>query len=179
MRLQQMIIGMMLLLSFGVSQAGEARHYFGVHNESYSIDGLDGISYRYGYDFSNLISMEIDYSETNLAAPTTDVLTVDSITNLMFHFNKRYESVTMYFALGYGTAAMTQLGHPWREAFNGPAYGVGIELYGSKNTAVSFSWLRRFQAEEDPNVPIPVREVDAVQIGLVHHFDFGKTISRY
>ena len=179
MRLQQMIIGMMLLLSFGVSQAGEARHYFGISNESYSITGLDGVSYRYGYDFSNMLSMEIDYSQTDLAAPTTEVLTVDSITNLMFHFNKRYESINVYFALGYGSAAMTQAGNSVKEAYNGASYGVGLELYGSKNTAVSFSWLRRIEATDDPNFTPPVTKIDVVQIGIVHHFDFGKAVSRY
>ncbi|MDH5393505.1 MAG: porin family protein [Gammaproteobacteria bacterium] len=177
MRLQQMIIGMILLMSLGVLHAGEARHYFGISNETYSIDGLDGISYRYGYDFGNVMSFEVDYSQTEFAAPTTTIASLDSITNLMLQFNRRYESVNIYLALGYGTSVMTQVGVPYRSGFNGPAYGAGIELYGSKNTAITFSWLRRLASEEDP--VIPQAEIDSVRVGIVHHFDFSKTSSRY
>ncbi|MDH5518335.1 MAG: porin family protein [Gammaproteobacteria bacterium] len=177
MRLQQMIVGMMLLISFGISQAGEARHYFGISNESYDIEGLSAISYRYGYDVGNVVSFEIDYSQTDFAAPTSTISTLDSATNLMLNFNHRYESVNIYLALGYGSVAMTQPGLIYRDGFNGPAYGVGIELYGSKDTAISFSWLRRLASQEDP--AIPQAEVDSVRVGIVHHFDFANTISRY
>ena len=179
MRLQQMIIGMMLLLSFGVSQAGEARHYFGVSSESYSLSGLSAISYKYGYDFSNLLSAEVDYSQTDLSAATATVLTADSVTNVMLHLNRRYESINAYFAIGYGSATMTQVGLPFRSAFNGLSYGVGMELYGSKNTAISFSWLRRVDIQGDIPTDTLISELDSVQVGLVHHFDFAKTSSRY
>lgn len=175
MRLPQMITGMMLLLSFGVSQAEEARHYFGISNESYSFTGLDAVSYRYGYDFSNLVSLEIDYSDTDLAEPTSTILTVDSVLNVMLHFNRRYESINTYFAIGGAQASMTQAAPAGEDTFTGLSYGLGIELYGSKNTAISFQWLRRIIFEDDASES----ELDALQIGIIHHFDFAKPSSRY
>lgn len=175
MRLQQMIIGMMLLLSFGVSQAEEARHYIAVSNESYSFTGLDALSYRYGYDFTNMISAEINHSVTNLESPTATILSVDSITNLMFHFNRRYESITTYFAVGYANATMTQAAPANLALFSGLSYGLGIELYGSKDTAISFAWMRRIVFETGSSE----KELDSVQIGLLHHFEFAKSVTRY
>jgi len=175
MRLQQMIIGMVLILSFGVSQAGETRHYFAVSNESYSIGELEAISYRYGYDFSNLISVELDYSVTDLSEPTATVLTVDSVASVMLHLNRRYESINTYLAIGGSLATMTMAAPAGEESFSGLAYGVGIELYGSKNTAISFQWLRRIIFDDTASES----ELDAVQIGIIHHFDFGKSHNRY
>jgi len=175
MRLQQMIIGMVLLLSFGVSQAGETRHYFAVSNESYSVSELGGISYRYGYDFSNLISVELDYSVSDLSEATATVLTADSIASVMLHLNRRYESINTYFAIGGSLATMTMAAPAGDDSFSGLAYGVGIELYGSKNTAISFQWLRRIVFDDTASES----ELDAVQIGIIHHFDFSKPHSRY
>jgi len=175
MRFSQMIIGMMLLLSFGVSQAGESRHYFAVSNESYSFSGLEALSYRYGYDFTNLISVEVDYSAADLSDPTATILTVDSITNFMVHFNRRYESINTYLAIGAAQASMTQAAPAGDDSFTGLSYGVGIELYGSKNTAISFQWLRRIIFDGDASES----ELDSVQIGILHHFDFSKPASRY
>lgn len=174
MRLQQMIIGIMLLMSFGVSQAGEARHYFAVSNESYSYTGLDGLSYRYGYDFSNLISVELDYSVLDLTDTTSSLTNADSILNVMLHFNRRYESINTYFAIGGAQATVTQTSST-DETYSGLSYGFGLELYGSKNTAITFQWMRRIEFEDTS----AQAELDSFQIGILHHFDFGKPSSRY
>lgn len=174
MKLPQLILGM-LLLSIGQAQANEARHYFAVANESYSTSGLSALSYRYGYDFSNLLTVEVDHSVTDLTAATGGLQTIDSVTNIMLHFNQRYESINTYFAIGYAQAEMTQTTPAGESSFGGYSYGVGIELYGSKNTAVTFSWMKRIVMDSANSV----EELTSTQVGLIHHFDWGKTVSRY
>lgn len=175
MRIQQMIIGMMLLLSLGVSQAeGEARHYMGIYNDSYSGEEMSGQSYQYGYDFSNLLSMELNYSAPDVTGTTATVLPVDSVGSLMFHFNRRYESITAYFMVGASYIALAASSPFTDELYTGVAYGVGIELYGSKNTAISFTW-----ATTEYDLDGFTTDVDVTRVGLIHHFDFAKSSSRY
>jgi len=174
MRLQQMIIGMVLILSFGVSQAGEARHFLGIYNDSYSDDDMSANSYQYGYDFSNLMSLEFNYSAPDVTGDTADVLSVNSLSSLMMRFNYRYESINTYFMVGAAFIDYSVISPASDETETGVSYGVGIELYGSKNTAISFTWSTS-EFEKDGSVA----ELDTTKIGLIHHFDFGKTYKRY
>jgi len=173
MRLQQMIIGMVLLLSFGVSQAGETRHFFGIYSDDYSDSDLSGESFQYGYDFSNLLSLEVNYSTPD--SLDADVK-VDSVSSLMVRFNQRYESINTYFMVGVSQFVTTDLIAPVeKESLEGVSYGFGLELYGSKNTAISFTWSKN---EYDTDAGGKV-DVDITRIGLIHHFDFGKSHGRY
>lgn len=174
MRIQQMIIGMMLLLSFGVSQAEEARHFMGFSTVSYSDGDVSANRYQYGYDFSNLVSIEVNYDDTDVEGTTATVLEIDTLASIMLRFNRRYESINTYFMLGASQLSITDLSTTQEESFSGLSYGVGIELYGSKNTAITFTWTR--SEYEDGGT---VEEMDATTIGLVHHFDFAKASSRY
>lgn len=174
MRLQQMIIGMVLLLSFGVSQADEARHFMGIYSDSYSDDEMSGTSYQYGYDFSNFISLEFNYSAPDVTGDTASVLTVNSLSSVMMRFNHRYESINTYFMVGAALLDYSVVSPASDESETGVSYGVGIELYGSKNTAISFTWTTS-EFEKDGSVA----ELDTTRIGLIHHFDFAKTHQRY
>lgn len=174
MRIQQMIIGMLLLLSFGVSQAGETRHFMGIYSDSYSNGDIDSTSYQYGYDFSNLISVEVNFSAPDVTGTTAGLYSIDSVSNVMLRFNNRYESINTYFMIGATNVALTTVTPVADEAITGLAYGIGIELYGSKNTAISFTWTSSEFDEADS-----VTKMDTTRIGLIHHFDFGKPSSRY
>lgn len=173
MRIQQMIIGTMLLLSFGVSQAEEeSRHFMSIYSDTFSNDELSGTSYQYGYDFSNLFSLELNYSAPDVETSTT-LTSVDALYSIMMRFNRRYESINTYFMLGGTSIAYTNI-LAAEDSYTGVTYGVGIELYGSKNTAVSFSWsTTEFDAAS------AVVDLDVTKIGLTHHFDFAKSSSRY
>ncbi|MDH5424469.1 MAG: porin family protein [Gammaproteobacteria bacterium] len=174
MRIQQMIIGMMLLLSLGLAQAeGEARHFMGIYSDSYSNDELNANSYQYGYDFSNLISLELNYSAPTVADTSTTLTTVDSLYSLMMRFNKRYESINTYFMIGGSGIAFTNA-TAVDESYTGVSYGLGIELYGSRNTAISFTWMT---TEFDEASTIP--DLSVTRVGLIHHFDFAKSVGRY
>ncbi|MCK5334583.1 MAG: hypothetical protein KAQ67_00395 [Gammaproteobacteria bacterium] len=176
MRIQQMIIGMMLLLSFGVSQAdeGEARHFMGISSVSYSDDEMSGNSYQYGYDFSNLISIEMNVSTPDVVGTTATLLTVDTLASIMLRFNKRYESINTYFMIGASYLAFTTVLPVVESDYTGLSYGVGIELYGSKNTAITFTYTKS-EYEEGTSIA----DLTTTSVGLVHHFDFAKPRSRY
>jgi len=174
MRIQQMIIGMMLLLSFGVAQAGEARHFMGIYDDSYSDSEMSGNSYQYGYDFSNLISLEVNYSSPDVTGTTASAITMDSLSSVMLRFNNRYESINAYFMIGAAHVIYSTLSPAAEVAETGLSYGVGIELYGSKNTAISFTWTTsEFETGSQ------VAELDTTRVGLIHHFDFSQKVSRY
>ena len=174
MRFSQMIIGMMLLLSFGVSQAGEARHFFGIYESNYSDSEMNGNSFQYGYDFSNTFSVEFNYSDPDVTGTTASAISVDALGSLMMRYNVRYESINTYFMVGVGYVDYSVLSPASDELETGVTYGFGIELYGSKNTAVSFTWSTS-EFEEDGSVA----ELDTTRVGLIHHFDFAKSASRY
>jgi Outer membrane protein beta-barrel domain len=175
MRIQQMITGMMLLLSFGVSQADEARHFMGFSAVNYSDnDDVTANRYQYGYDFSNLLSLEVNYDDTDLPSALATEIKINTLASVMLRFNRRYESINTYFMLGASHRAVTDLATSEKEAITGTSYGVGIELYGSKNTAITFSWSKSEYKKDGVTT-----ELDATTIGLVHHFDFAKPSGRY
>lgn len=174
MRIQQMILGMMLLLPFGASQADEeARHFMSIYSDTYSDDDLSATSYQYGYDFSNFLSLELNYSSPEVETASTALTDVSSLASIMIRFNRRYESINIYFMLGGSSVSYTDISAA-DETYSGVTYGVGIELYGSKNTAVSFTW-----STTEFDDASAITELDITKIGLVHHFDFSKTRSRY
>jgi len=133
MRIQQMILGMMLLLPFGASQADEeGRHFMSIYSDTYSDDDLSATSYQYGYDFSNLISLELNYSAPDVETTSTTLTEVSSLASIMMRFNRRYESINIYFMLGGSSVSYIDTSAA-DATYSGVTYGVGIEIYGVKN----------------------------------------------
>ena len=170
MRIQQLIIGMALFLSLTVAKADDTRHFMGFSTVSFSDSSISSNAYQYGYDFSNLISVEVNVHTPDVTAGST--LSVDSLASLMLRLNHRYESINTYFVIGASNINFTDA--TTDNSVTGLSYGVGIELYGSKNTAITFSYTTS-EYEEGTTIP----DLSTTSIGLVHHFDFGKSSSRY
>ena len=146
----------------------------GVYSDNYSDSEMSGNSYQYGYDYSNLISLEINYSSPDVTGTTASAITMDSLSSVMLRINNRYESINTYFMIGAAHIMYSTLSPVADVAETGLSYGVGIELYGSKNTAISFTWsTTEFETGSQ------VESLDTTRIGLIHHFDFGQKVSRY
>lgn len=176
MRLQRLILGLMLMLPTGLLQAdedGEARHYVGINSESFSKPDVSGMSIKYGYDFGNTFSMELQYGNSGTIS-TGAVLEIDSFYSLFFRGNKRYGNLTL-FALVGGSSVTFNTTTVLGDEYSGGAYGVGIDMFGSKNTAITLSWMRHVDLDETA----PLQEVDALTLGLTHHFDISNTVARY
>lgn len=172
MRIQQLIIGMALFLSLGAAKADETRHFMGFSTVSFSDANISSNAYQYGYDFSNLISVEVNLHTPEISGAAAATLNVDLLASVMLRLNHRYESINTYFVIGASNINFTDA--TTDNNVTGLSYGVGIELYGSKNTAITFSYTVS-EYEEGTSVP----ELKTTSVGLVHHFDFGKSTSRY
>ena len=170
MRIQQLIIGMALMLSLAVANAEDTRHFMGFSTVSFSNGDISSNAYQYGYDFSNLISVEVNVHTPEMATGST--VDVDLLASLMLRLNHRYESINTYFLIGASNIDYTDA--TTDNNFTGLSYGVGIELYGSKNTAITFSYTTT-EYEEGATIA----DLSTTSVGLVHHFDFGKSVSRY
>lgn len=179
MRLQQLITGLVFSLISVSVMAGEARHYWGISNESYAFSEITGLTYKYGYDFSNTWGMEIQYGEATLGNSTL-ITDFKSYTSLLLRANQHYEKVTLFAVLGYAAADMTLNFASSENSYTGASYGIGMDLWGTKQTAITVAWMRHVAVDSTLDVVAQqVNAIDSVTLGITHHFDFAKSTPRY
>ncbi len=88
-------------------------------------------------------------------------------------FNLRYNHFTV-FTLGgvsYAKIKETGSGSPYTTTIVAPAYGVGLDFYGSESTAITFSYIQYLDSTKV--------NLSAVQFGIKFYFDKPKIFNRY
>jgi outer membrane immunogenic protein len=142
---------------------------------------LDAVMFRYGRFLFPYLSVELHGGlsakkeiEDNSSSMTNDYLaSVFLRGNIPFH----KQNVNSYFLVGYSWSKFTieqpvvnlgpiSLGGKTSVSDSSIAYGVGLELYGTPNTAVNLEYIRYFEKEGFT--------LGGLSIGLTHHFSFPR-----
>ncbi len=136
---------------------------------------MNGAVLKFGYDINNWIGFEGHLSNTTTndqSAPTYSVK-VDYMALAAARFNLRYDHFTVFAlgGVGYAQVKETSSGTLYTTTKAAPAYGVGLDFYGSKSTAVTFSYIQYLDSN-DVNL-------SSVQLGVKFYFDKPKISRRY
>ena len=179
----------------------EKRFYWGLHAGQEADSEFDVGMLTFGYDFDDWISTELHLGKSNtlnLTGVGNDFFNVKAnfISALFLRFNMRFEKINWYLLGGYGKTefeADFSIGNTLASLsgffpsgglptsgsesvdFSGPAYGFGVEIYGTPNSALTLSWIRYF---EDSVGGLDV-DFTTTNIGFVYHFDWSPEKTRY
>lgn len=161
--------------------ASESRLYMGLDYGEYAYDlgGVagtytdeSGYSVRLGFDLNNILALE-----GHLIKPGSFRYSVGSATqkfdfgaSLYLRANMRLERVT-----GYLLGGATYLKD---NAFDNTevAYGAGLDLYATKNTALTLSYIVNYDGETTSGNE---EKVSSVNFGFIMYLDPPKFSSRY
>ena len=137
--------------------------------------GMNGFLIKYGYDLNNWFAVEghLGSSTASDTDAPTYTIKADYLGFLGGRFNLRYDGFTLYGLGGAGFAAVTETesGTEYKTDFTSFAYGAGIEMYGYKSSALTFSIIRYLDVTEGT--------LTTAQIGFKFYFDTPKFSSRY
>jgi len=176
------------MLSTSPVLAENSRHYleFGLSSSTLnkkasvgapvqSESDVDGGILKYGYDFNNWFAVEGHLGRT--ASVENTALSYTSGINYMgfagARFNLRYDHFTLYALGGAGFAqiAETSSGTDYQLNKVGPAYGVGLDFYGSKSTSISVAYIQYIDTSDV--------DLSSLQLTIKFYFDKPKIQSRY
>jgi len=137
--------------------------------------GMNGFFVKYGYDINNWLAVEGhlgNSGESDDDAPTYTIK-ASAIGFLGGRFNLRYDGFTLYGLAGAAYVAVTETesGTEYKTNFSSIAYGMGMDLYGSKESAITFSIIRYLDVTEGT--------LTTAQIGFKFYFDKPKFSGRY
>lgn len=193
MKLRNILLVVLALCSVSVAYAAERGRdawYFGLNATSFNFERTGSLSHSYntygmmgilGVDLGPYLALEVrggqgdsdaDYSGLTLSA--REVTAGYLRLNLPLDDGK-----VVVYALG-GAASVNikaeASGVMNTKSLSGSSYGVGIELYGSKNTAFSLEYTRYLSGrpfkDTDPTLGLINEkfDVNALSFGIVHHF---------
>ena len=150
--------------------AEEAHFYLGVDvgdssytvdNSSTTYDNANGIVLRLGYDFNNWLAVEGHYSAPDdFEGSDSSTLSGHSYSAFL-RANLRFRRATLYAIGGASSANYTGTNEI------GYAYGAGLDVYGSKDTALTFAYTSYYNDETAASNKI---ESNAVTFGITHYF---------
>ena len=153
------------------SFAKEARLYLGIDygdfgyevtDTGYSPDNANGYILRLGYDLNNWLAVEGHYADPEDFEENGSVaITSGAGFGAYGRLNLRFKQATLY-----GLAGATRITFDGESA-TGLAYGAGLDIYGSRNTALTISYTRYFDDEAPSGADIVV---DAFNFGITHYF---------
>lgn len=181
------ILGLTLaLFSSNLVLAEEARYYlgvdvgdFGYSAEGYtSPDNATGYILRLGYDFNNWLAVEGHYADPEDYKYTSATLSTNSL-SLFARLNLRFKRATLYGIAGASrvkaSVSVSGVG-AISDTESALAYGAGIDIYGSRDTAFTFAFTRYY----DKKVGGSKTTIDATTFGITHYFgDRPRIYKRY
>lgn len=159
-------------------EQGKKRHYTGFNVSLWKEYDFEGLTGFYGYDFSNWFSVEGHLGTTNsqedpnLGAPNR--FRINVLASALARVNLRFGNAVLY-AAGGGSCIdwKGELGtfQGLSETECGPAYGAGLELYGSEHVSFSASWLRYVDNSDF--------KATSYNLGFIWHFNWPKMGRQY
>lgn len=186
---------MFLMLSFtlaGQSQAAESPLYFGLGIAEHTVDGssdsMNGYSLNLGIDLDNYFSLEGIVMNSESISESNGGLTatakIDYSASAMLRLNLRYNHLTLYLLGGYYTSknsvdvsgtfgSFGSVSASGELDSSGFAYGAGIDIYGTKSTALTVRWMNTTDKD------ISEFSIDTITIGLHFYYDVPRVFNRY
>lgn len=136
---------------------------------------MHGAVVKLGYDINNWIGFEgqLSNTTTHYQPAQTYSVKVEYIALAAARLNLRYDHFTV-FALGgagYARVRETSQGTAHTVTKIAPAFGVGIDLYGSKSTAITLSYIKYLDSTKV--------NLSSVQLGFTFYFDKPEISRRY
>ena len=176
----KILITIFALLAATTAQAKESPFYFGfdVGDFAYEESGTgadvfndaDGISIRIGYDLNNYLAVEGQLVSTDdFESSTASTLSLGTTASLFARANLRFQRATI-FARG-GITRVTS-GNASDEDFG---YGIGIDFYGTKNTALTLMSTKYYVAKNNGLET----DYNAMTFGVTYYFGLPRISKRY
>ena len=142
---------------------------------------LDGIIFRVGRYFSNYLGLELHggFSLEHKNFDNSTTAKNDYLAGLFVRGNIPFyqQNINLYALVG-GSTARVSYTEPTRNVGgqaaggkttikgNGLSYGLGLELYGTPNTALNIEW-KRYLSKAD-------FKLQGFSVGIIHHFGSSK-----
>ena len=159
----------------------EKRFYWGLNIGSVKEIDVDVGVGVLGWDMTNLLSFEIHAGKSSTFREEIGGLTktfeTDYLAAGFVRANYRKERINLYALAGISTISVTGAVSTLtlvEDTYVEPGYGVGVELYGSRNTAFTLSWIRYMTDIDGTGI-----DFTTTNIGFIHHFDWPSLGRRY
>ncbi|MEX2575947.1 MAG: outer membrane beta-barrel protein [Halofilum sp. (in: g-proteobacteria)] len=158
---------------FGVNGFDQVASEFGVEPDDGGEFNGDLWRLKLGYEFSKFLAAEVHYGFGDDASTGGEEFEVNLREAAAFgRFQLPYERLDVYFLAGVGRVGVSipTLG---RLTGEGPAAGLGVDFYGTENTAVTLEYVvYDVELEHDDFNGEADTTYDALTLGLTHHFEW-------
>ncbi|MCG6970318.1 MAG: outer membrane beta-barrel protein [Gammaproteobacteria bacterium] len=149
---------------------------------------LNGAVFKIGYDIASFFAIEgqiggtipEDYviiNEQGQIAGDYDVRSEHA--GIFLRGNWRLRNVTLYGLLGYGYYNLIesekidgQSDVTYFTEESGLSYGIGVDLFGSRRTALSLNWMQLIKEETEFDFTL---DVSSIYLGITYYFKPQKT----
>ncbi|MDH5181324.1 MAG: porin family protein [Gammaproteobacteria bacterium] len=184
--IRKILFALLAVTMAGQVQAAESPLYFGIGVTDYAIDGtgdvsLNGYTGYVGIDLDNIFGLEGVYmnSDTLSDPGGSGNIKLNYAGMGLLRFNLRYNHLTLYLFGGYylaeigATINFGTLSSTTALETSGYVYGGGIDLFGTKDTALSVRWYKTADKDESDF------NTTTLSIGLHIYYDVPKVFNRY
>ena len=169
-----------LISAINIAQAKEPPFYIGFDFGDFAYEesgtgadtysNADGISLRLGYDLNNYLAIEGQIVSTDdFESSTASTLSLDYTASLFARANLRFQRVTIF---ARGGITRLKSGNTSDEDFG---YGVGIDFYGTKNTALTLMSTNYYIAKNNGLET----DYNAMTFGVTYYFGIPRLSKRY
>ena len=146
-----------------------------IKNYSASYDSSSGLALDIGYDFTNVFAIQGSYiAPDTFQASSGNDENISYATSLFARANLRFQRWTLF-----GLAGGTSVSGNNAEYVNtiNPAYGVGIDFYGTKDVAITLKYVNYVDAK----LKVIGNDVSlsGTTIGFTYYFDTPRFSKRY
>ena len=164
--------------------AAEASHFyiginasnltFDIENTSSTFGSNSSAALVLGYDINNIVAVEASYISPGIFSRTggSDE-DISYGASLFARANLRFERTTLFFLGGATKLGVTNASYD----DTGLAYGMGIDFYGLKNTALTLKYANFFDSETTTGNNAV--KLDGISLGFTHYFDTPRFSNRY
>jgi len=175
------IVLIIILLSVPTrAYAQNPRFYAGLDYSSFKLKEISGVNLkggklRLGFDINNYLALE---GHAGASGADTDETTgldykINYMASTFIRGNLRFNRFTVYALAGWSLAEARVSGLTGAvsedKTYNaGASYGGGMDFYGSKNTAITLSYIQYNKVE-----------MSAFSVGFVHYFAVSSLDKRY
>jgi hypothetical protein len=153
-------------------------------SNGFSVGSRNFATFQLGYDLSKYLALEghfgttSDFEDdwTDTTGPTDYHTTLrTTYASVVARGNLRFDKTTLFGFVGMSyldqhgrvkaTGAVTGTASV-DESRPGATYGLGIDLYGNKTTAITLKWAKVFRATKEDD-----DDLDATMIGITHYLE--------
>ena len=145
---------------------------------------ITGAVMKFGYDVTNFLAIEAHGGATieeTLYREEGSYKVRAEHAGIYARANWRLTNVTLYGLAGYGYyKAISDFTSDTDSFYDGSAerkekglsYGIGLDLFGSRRTAASLSWMQLINEKDEFDSEL---NVQAIYLGITHYFKPQKT----